>query len=59
MSPDIDRDDIRGLVDEPVQSLADYDDERDFHQEFKDGVAMGYWDRDGNELDPPEPDWGE
>lgn len=33
------------------------DDERDWHQEFKDDVAMGYIDRDGNQLDPPEPDW--
>lgn len=32
-------------------------DEDDGHQEFKDGVAMGYHDRDGNQLDPPEPDW--
>lgn len=33
------------------------DDERDWHQEFKDNVAMGYIDRDGNQLGPPEPDW--
>lgn len=37
----------------------DYDDERDWHQEFKDGVAMGWWDRDGNQLEPPEPEWGD
>jgi hypothetical protein len=35
------------------------DDDDDAHQRFKDDVAMGYVDRDGNELDPPEPDWSE
>jgi hypothetical protein len=33
------------------------DEEDDDHwQEFKDGIAMGYHDRYGNPLDPPEPD---
>lgn len=35
----------------------DADDDR--YQEFKDDVAMGYIDRDGNQLEPPEPDWAE
>jgi hypothetical protein len=40
----------------------DYDDDKesveddDGWQEFKDGIAMGYHDRHGNPLDPPEPD---
>lgn len=41
------------------ESVVDHDDERDYWQEYKDDVAMGRIDRDGNQLDPPEPDWGE
>lgn len=54
-----DHDGIRDLVDEPVRSLADYDEDDDHWQRYKDDVAMGYIDRDGNDLDPPEPDWEE
>jgi hypothetical protein len=57
MSADIDRDDVRNLVDEPVQSLADYDD--DGWQEHKDGVAMGYINEDGSQREPDEPDWAD
>jgi hypothetical protein len=32
---------------------------RDWHQEHKDDVAMGLIDRDGNPMDPPEPDGDE
>lgn len=35
------------------------DDGDDRYDEFKDDVAMGYIDRDGNQLEPSEPDWSE
>lgn len=35
------------------------DEDDDSWQAFKDGVAMGYHDRDGKQLDPPEPDGSE
>jgi hypothetical protein len=31
----------------------------DAWQQFKDDVVMGYIDRDGNQLEPPEPVWAE
>jgi len=30
--------------------------EHDYWQEYKDDVAMGYIDKHGNQLDPPEPE---
>ena len=46
------------LDDEEAGEPAKHD-ERDHWQEHKDDVAMGYIDRDGSQLDPPEPDWSE
>lgn len=37
----------------------DDDPDDDRWQEYKDDVAMGRIDRQGNPLDPPEPDWGD
>ncbi|CNF63193.1 Uncharacterised protein [Mycobacterium tuberculosis] len=44
------------------QDHADDDEDRradDALQAWKDDLAMGYIDRDGNQLDPPEPDYAE
>lgn len=43
----------------PEASTAPDGDEDDRWQEFKDDVAMGHIDRDGRQLEPPEPDWAE
>jgi hypothetical protein len=39
--------------------IADDGDEagRDYWQEYKDGVAMGYINEDGSPREPREPDW--
>lgn len=39
--------------------MTDVDDdyERDWHQEHKDDVAMGYINEDGSYREPDEPDW--
>lgn len=37
----------------------DDEDQDDSHQQLKDDHAMGYADRDGKQLDPPEPDWSQ
>lgn len=49
---------VDGVLDEIDEQGAGEDDEDDDGwQEFKDGVAMGWWDREGRPLDPPEPDF--
>lgn len=50
---------VKGFDGETVLTLPGVEPDDDGHQQFKDDVAMGYIDRAGNQLDPPEPDWAE
>jgi hypothetical protein len=45
---------------DPAADLAGDQDERDYWQEYKDDVAMGYIHPDGSQrdLDPPDPEEG-
>lgn len=49
---------VRGFDGETIADLPGVESD-DVHQEIKDDVAMGYIDRDGNQLEQPEPDWAE
>lgn len=52
-----DRPSLPASYDEDLSREPDYDDERDYWQEYKDGVATGQLNPDGSQREPGEPDF--